>query len=153
MRSTPRGKSGSLARRSRGPTPVLCAARLPNFLRLLDPRLRRVRIRLVLAQHAVRVEEARVQGDARPHDVGIGFRGTVKHGNNLVFEFVVEGSALSCGFIATDLGIVSDGPSGYAFDAAFDPPAVQDAKAGNAIEGRFHAARAGGFLRPLWSIQ
>ena len=36
---------------------------------------------------------------------------------------------------------------------SFDPPAVQHAQAGHAVEGGFHAARAGGFLRFLRRVQ
>jgi hypothetical protein len=39
-----------------------------------------------------------------------------------------------------------DGPAGDVFGAAFDPPAVEDAEAGHAVERGLHAGGAGGFI-------
>src|SRR5580693_57352 len=99
------------------------------------------------------VEEAGVQGDARSHDVRVSFGRPVEHGNDLVFELVVHRGDLGRGFIADDLAVVTDGPAGDALDAALDPPPVQHAQAGNAVQGRLHAARAGSLLWTLWRIQ
>src|SRR5580692_4877783 len=99
------------------------------------------------------VEEAGVEGDARSHDMRVGFGRAVEHGNDMVFEFVVERGDLGRRFVAYDLGIVTDGPAGDALDAALDPPAVQHAQAWNTVQGRFHAARPGSLLRTLGRIQ
>src|SRR6202030_2426888 len=108
---------------------------------------------LVLAQHAVGVEETGVQGDARSHDVGVGFGRPVEHGNDLVFQFVVKRGDLGRRFVADDLAVVTDGPAGDTLDATLDPPAVQHAQAGYAVQGRLHSAGPGSFLRALGGIQ
>jgi len=41
-------------------------------------------------------------------------------------------------------GGLADSPAGNTFDAAFDPPSVQNTERRDAVEGRFHAASAGG---------
>src|SRR5258708_4539081 len=60
-----------------------------NFLRLLDQSFGVIRIRLVLAQHAMRVEETGIQCDREPHHFGECFGGAVEHGNDFVFELVI----------------------------------------------------------------
>src|SRR5580704_12673564 len=46
-----------------------------------------------------------------------------------------------------------NGPTGYAFNVTFYPPAVQDAEARNAVQRRFHAASAGRFQRILRGVE
>src|SRR5882724_3874579 len=47
----------------------------------------------------------------------------------------------------------ADGPTGYAFDVACHPPAVENAYAWNAVERGFHAAGARGFERKLRRVE
>ena len=48
---------------------------------------------------------------------------------------------------------VSNGPAGHSLDVALDPPAIQDAQAGNAVERRLHAAGAGSLQRKLRRVE
>ena len=45
------------------------------------------------------------------------------------------------------------GTSRTTFEVAFDPPAVQDAQAGDTVERRFHSARARSFQRELGGVE
>ena len=67
--------------------------------------------------------------------------------NHRVFELVVEID----GFFGI-VRAVLDGPAGDAFDAALDPPAVEDRQAGHAVQRGLHAAGAGGFVGTARSV-
>src|SRR5712672_918426 len=59
----------------------LRGVQLLNFLRLLDQGFWIICVGFILAQHAMRVEEAGVQCDREPHHLGICFGSAVEHGN------------------------------------------------------------------------
>jgi hypothetical protein len=96
-----------------------------------------VRLDHVFMQHALRVEKRTVQRD-----------GTAHHGDELLPVIVVQGNDRGLqvgikrfGSRAVHLGItMANGPTGNAFNAAFDPLAIQDTERRHAIHGRFHAA-------------
>lgn len=46
-----------------------------------------------------------------------------------------------------------DGPTGLSLDPSFEPPAIQNAEGGNAIERGFHSAGSGSFLRGLGRVE
>src|ERR1035437_9945266 len=50
------------------------------------------------------------------------------------------------GQIGPGAQVGSDGPAGDPLDVALDPPAVEDAEAGYAVEGGFHPARPRGLV-------
>ncbi len=96
----------------------------------------------VLAEHAVRVEEGAVHGDAvLLHARPVVFIGEER--GDGVFEFGVE--AFGFGGLVVS---VLDGPAGDAFGAAFDPPAVEGGEGGDAVEGGLHAGGSGGLVGP-----
>ncbi len=95
----------------------------------------------VLAEHAMGVEEGAVDGDAVAADARPSAALSAKSGSDGVLELVVD----ALGFDGLVFGVF-DGPAGDVFGAAFDPPAVEDAEAGNAVERGLHAAGAGGFV-------
>ncbi len=87
------------------------------------------------------VEEGAVDGDAVTADAGPA-RLVGERGGNVVLELIVD----TLGFDALVFGVF-DGPAGDVFGAALDPPAVEHAERGHAVERRLHAAGAGGFIR------
>src|ERR1700692_3465789 len=106
---------------------------------------RRIRVHRVLHQHSLRVEEGAVECDGAAPDARERFGLAVEHHGH-VLGFFVEG-ARAAPRIA--LGrLAADRPTSDALDAAFEPPAVEDAQARNAVEGRLHPARPRSFERP-----
>ncbi len=47
----------------------------------------------------------------------------------------------------------ADRPAGNAFDVTLHPPAIENAQAGDAVEGGFHSAGAGSFQRILRGVE
>src|SRR5271156_6866072 len=94
------------------------------------------------------IEEGAIESDGGAHDVppllGIsiierkdgGLQLLVKTGN-LMFRRIT----------------IWYGPAGDSLDPTFDPPTVQDAEAGNAVERRLHSTGAGGFKGTSGCIQ
>ena len=65
-----------------------------------------------------------------------------------LFEFPVKRRRVARGAVGIRrrfLACLANGPAGFAFDPAFDPPTVENAQTGHAVERRLHAAGAGGF--------
>lgn len=83
----------------------------------------------VLLEHAVGVEEGAVEGDGVAADFLEAGRVVGEQGGDGLFELVVEGVGVVAviGLRVGGGGVGADGPAGDAGDAAFEPPAVEDA--------------------------
>src|ERR1700761_725730 len=83
------------------------------------------------------VEEGAVKGDGRAHDgpplIGI----AVVERQNRRIQLVEKTRNLL--FLRITIRY---GPAGDTFNASFDPPAIKNTQAGNAVERRLHAAGA-----------
>src|SRR6516162_1666241 len=83
----------------------------------------------VLLNHTLGVEERAVDGDGVLHNAQEPVALVVKHGQDDMLELVVKRFRVGVvvqPFVAA-VAQLADGPPGNAFDAALDPPAVQNA--------------------------
>src|SRR6476646_10684005 len=106
--------------------------------------LTQIRVGDVLLDHALGVKERAVDGDGVEHNFEKFGTVVVIERENDVFEFVIERFGFT-GIVGRNVGAAMqfpDGPACYAFDVTFDPPAVKNAQAWDAIERSLHAASA-----------
>ena len=115
------------------------------------PALSEVGLGHVLRDHPLGIEERAVQGDRVPHYFCKAVAVTIVERKHHSFELVVERVRIVRGAIT--LFVMLDGPAAHAFNASFDPPAIQNTKAGHAVNGCFHPACSRRFHRRLWRIQ
>jgi hypothetical protein len=95
----------------------------------------------VLADHPFGREVRAVERDREAHHLGEAFGFVVVHRDD-AFELLVERRRVGVGAAVDG----ADGPTGLALDAAFDPPAVENREARDAVQRGLHPARPRGFL-------
>ena len=87
-----------------------------------------IRFHDVLLHHALRVEEGTVERNAMTHDVDEAIALRLVQRDHHVFEFLVKRRRVAGGAVGIGrrfLAPLADGPAGFAFNPAFDPPAVE----------------------------
>ena len=90
------------------------------------------------------------------HQLGIAIRFVAEHRQDDHLQLVIQRvGVFGPVVVARHAGILVSAyrPAGYAFDASFTPPAVQDAERRDAVNGGLHAAGARGFERGLRRVE
>src|SRR5579884_756676 len=122
--------------------------RLTQLRGLFYQAFREICIHHILLQHALRIEEGAIQGDGGAHNAPPLLRLLIIEREQHVFQVVVQRACLR-----RLIFVVLDGPSGDAFNPAFNPPSIENAEAGDAVQGRLHTAGAGRLIRALGRVQ
>src|SRR5439155_12765506 len=84
-----------------------------------------IRFHHVLLHHALRVEKRTVERNAMTHDVDEAIALMLVHRDHGLFEFLVKRRRVAGGAVGIGrrfLAPLADGPAGFAFNPAFDPP-------------------------------
>src|SRR3989338_11332189 len=90
------------------------------------------------------------------HQLGIAIRFVAEHRQDDHLQLVIQRvGVFGPVVVARHAGILVSAyrPAGYAFDASFTPPAVQDAERRDTVDGGLHAAGARGFERGLRRVE
>src|SRR5579864_4828470 len=71
----------------------------------------------------------------------------IKHGKDNVLQLLIKRESIKGPIISNRrvAALLSNGPTCNPFNETLNPPAVQNAEAGNTVESRLHTARPGSF--------
>src|ERR1039457_7326558 len=91
----------------------------------------------ILQHHSLRIKERAVQCYRMMHDVHETIAVAIKERHDDLLQLVIQRRGVAGGTVAGiggDIAAVAQRPAGDPFDATLDPPAVEDAEAGDAVE-------------------
>lgn len=110
-----------------------------------------VRLRNVVAHHALSMEERAIYCDGEAHHVDVASPVAVEEGNDDLAQLSVQRVSVA---VATPghTGGQPDRPARDSLDAVLQLPSVENAQRGHPVQGGLHAACPGGFHRRLGRI-
>src|SRR6476646_758343 len=112
-----------------------------------------VRLEHILLQHPLGGEEGSIQGNGVAHHLKKAVEVAIKKREDHGFQLVIQRSGVPTAAPDVMPGTISDRPASDSFNVSLDPPPIQHAQAGNAIERSLHPARPRCFERWLRSVE